>query len=114
MFGLGRESGKDIVFGKIGRIEWGYYPAGLIDGYTVAQKPDGTWRIRAMLVHSNAVNLSMGLARGELVFIAPIKIRDRRTGQEKQDEWRWPVRQIESGTALGPREIVASLGELLP
>jgi hypothetical protein len=100
--------GREVVRGKVGRLVWGYYPAASIEGYTVARQRDGTWHLRATLVESNSFNLAQGQAQGRLVFVAPIKVKD------KPREWRWPVQRIETGSALGPREIVASLGELLP
>ena len=105
--------GRDVIRGKVGRITWGYYPAAAIDGYTVARRPDGTWSLRATMVESNSFNLARGQTEGRLIFVAPIKVKDQQD-RLRDREWRWPVHQIETGSALGPREIVASLGELLP
>lgn len=92
--------GEGFIRGVVGRIEWGYYPAAAINGYSVSKRPDGRWSLRATLVTANAYNL----AQRPLVFVAP----------HEKGEWRWPVEQIDTGSALGPREIVAALGEPLP
>lgn len=100
--------GREVIRGKVARIDWEWYPAATIEGFTMAVGTDGQWHVRANLVSSNAFNMSRGQEAGRLMFIATVKLR------EKKREWRWPVERIDTGSALGPREIVATLGEPFP
>lgn len=88
------------IRGVIGRIDWGYFAAAAINGYSVRRQDDGTWALRATVVNFDAFKLR----QRPLVFIAP----------HQDGEWRWPVQQIDLGDGTGPRELRAMLGPQLP
>lgn len=99
------------IRGVVGRIDWGYFAAGAINGYTVQQLPDGTWTLRATLVNFDAFKIR----QRPLVFIAPHKEFDRATGKiVSEGEWRWPVKTLDLSEGSGPRELQATLGAQLP
>src|SRR5262245_14540741 len=66
--------------GVVGKIEWSYYAAASINGYTVTRASDGTWALRATVVNANAYNMT----QRPLIFIAP----------HQGGEWRWAIRTI--------------------
>jgi hypothetical protein len=68
------------IRGVIGRVEWGYFTAAAIHGYTVTRTAD-TWRLRASVVMADAYKL----AQRPLLFVAPTQ----------RGEWRWRVRRYD-------------------
>lgn len=54
--------------GVVARLEWGYYVAAAINGYTLTGQGD-TWKVRGAVVMADAFNLS----RRPLRFIVPTK-----------------------------------------
>lgn len=88
------------IRGDKGRIDWGYFPAGAIHGYTVQRQPDETWTLRGTLISFDQFKLR----QRPLVFIAA----------HAHGEWRWPVTTIDVGEGRGPRELQATLGPQLP
>jgi len=92
-------SGRPIR-GVVGRIDWGYFAAAAINGYSARQLADGAWALHATVVTFDAFKIR----QRPLVFIAP----------HQDGEWRWPVRTIDLGDGPGPRELHATLGQQLP
>jgi hypothetical protein len=88
------------IRGVVGRIEWGYFSAAAINGYTVQQLADGSWSLSGTVVAFDAFKIR----QRPLVFVAP----------HKDGEWRWPIRSTELGEGHGPRELQATLGPQLP
>jgi hypothetical protein len=88
------------IRGVVGRIDWGYFAAGAINSYSVQRCDDGTWALHATLVTFDAFKIR----QRNLIFIAP----------HKDGEWRWPVKSLDLGDGLGPRELRATLGPQLP
>lgn len=88
------------VRGVVGRIDWGYFPAAAINGYTVQRLEDGSWSLHGTVVNFDAFKIR----QKPLVFIAP----------HKEGEWRWPVKTLDLGAGVGPRELRAVLGPQLP
>lgn len=82
-----------------GRIDYGYFPAATLQGFTVTRTSKGEWTLRGRAVSWDAFNLT----RTPLVLVVPhvAKLTN------KPGEWRWPVRtiRIEHGNTvavLGP------------
>jgi hypothetical protein len=92
--------GPRDIRGVVGRIDWGYFAAAAINGYTIHRRRDGTWSLRGTIVTVDAFKIR----QRPLVFIAP----------HKDGEWRWPVQSIELGEGRGPRALSATLGPQLP
>lgn len=92
--------GPRPIRGVVGRIDWGYFAAGAINGYSLHRGADGTWALRGTLVHFDAFKIR----QRPLVFIAP----------HQHGEWRWPVQTVDLGDGPGPRELRATLGPQLP
>lgn len=92
--------GARPIRGVVGRIDWGYFVAAAINGYSVRRQGDGTWALRATVVNFDAFKVR----QRPLVFVAP----------HHDGEWRWPVKQIDLGEGPGPRELCAMLGPQLP
>lgn len=88
------------IRGVVGRIEWGYFAAGAINGYAVRQLADGAWSLVGTLVSFDAFKIR----QRPLIFVAP----------HKDGEWRWPMTTIDLGEGSGPRELRATLGPQLP
>lgn len=88
------------IRGITGRIDWGYFAAAAINGYTAQQLADGTWSLTATVVTFDAFKIR----QKPLVFIAA----------HKDGEWRWPIRTIDLSEGRGPRELSATLGPQLP
>lgn len=88
------------IRGIVGRLDWGYFPAAAINGYTARQCADGTWTLHGTAINVNAFKIR----QRPLVFVAP----------HKEGEWRWPVTRIDLGEGQGPREVQATLGPQLP
>ena len=88
------------IRGVVGRIDWGYFAAAAINGYTVRRAADGSWTLRGTVVTFDAFKIR----QKPLVFVAP----------HKDGEWRWPVKTIDLGEGYGPRELRATLGPQLP
>jgi hypothetical protein len=88
------------IRGVVGRIEWGYFAAGALNGYSVRRGEDGTWALHGTLVNFDAFKIR----QRPLVFVAP----------HQDGEWRWPVRTVDLGSGSGPRELRATLGPQLP
>lgn len=86
--------------GVIGRIDWGYFRAGAINGYRVSRSADGVWTLTGTLVAFDAFKMR----QRNLVFVAP----------HAHGEWRWPVKTVDLGEGSGPRELRATLGSQLP
>lgn len=88
------------IRGVVGRIEWGYFAAAAINGYTVRQLEDGGWTL-----HGTAINVdAFKIRQRPLRFVAP----------HQDGEWRWPIRSLDLGDGDGPRELQATLGPQLP
>lgn len=94
------EIGPRQIRGVVGRIDWGYFAAGAINGYTLTQCADGTWALRGTLVSFDAFKIR----QRDLKFVAP----------HKDGEWRWPVTTVDLSDGKGPRELRATLGPQLP
>lgn len=88
------------IRGVVGRIDWGYFVAGAINGYNVKRNEDGSWELKGTLVNFDAFKIR----QRPLVFIAP----------HAHGEWRWPVKTVDLGEGHGPRELRATLGPQLP
>jgi len=88
------------IRGVVGRLEWGYFTAGAINGYAVSPQSDGTWALRGTLVNCDAFKIR----QRPLIFVAP----------HAHGEWRWPVTQLEIGEGHGPRALQGTLGPQLP
>lgn len=86
--------------GVVGRLDWGYFAAGAINGYTAQRQPDGTWVLRGTLVTCDAFKIR----QRPLIFVAP----------HARGEWRWPVQTLDVGEGAGPRALRATLGPPLP
>jgi hypothetical protein len=83
-----------VLTGVVGRIEWHYYVAAAINGYTVDPPARGApdWRLVATVVLSDAYNLN----QRPLTFVA----------KHARGEWRFPVRAYE----LHDSRLTARLG----
>jgi hypothetical protein len=84
-----------LITGVIGTINWHYYTAAAIHGYTVTRAETGEWSLTATVVLSDAFKLS----QRPLTFVAP----------HDKGEWRWPIQalQLTEGAlraSLGPPE----------
>lgn len=88
------------ISGVVGRLDWGYFVAGAINGYKVQRNEDGSWELKGTLVNFDAFKIR----QRPLVFIAP----------HAHGEWRWPVKTVDLGEGIGPRELRATLGPQLP
>src|SRR4026207_178631 len=88
------------IRGVVGRIDWGYFAAGAINGYSLTRYADGTWALRGTLVNFDAFKIR----QRPLVFIAP----------HKDGEWRWPVKTLDLSEGHGPPGGHATLGAQLP
>jgi hypothetical protein len=88
------------IRGVVARIDWGYFAAAAINGYTVQRLEDGAWTVRATVVTFDAFKIR----QRPLVFIAP----------HRDGEWRWPVQTVDLSEGYGPRELRATLGPQLP
>lgn len=88
------------IRGVVGRIDWGYFAAGAVNGYTLQQLSDGTWALRGTLVTFDAFKIR----QRPLIFIAP----------HAHGEWRWPIAHLDIGDGTGPRELQGTLGPQLP
>lgn len=88
------------IRGVVGRLDWGYFVAGAINGYTAQRLEDGSWDLTGTLVNFDAFKIR----QRPLVFIAP----------HAHGEWRWPVKTVDLGEGSGPRELRATLGPQLP
>lgn len=88
------------IRGVVGRIDWGYFSAGAINGYRLHRNADDTWALHGTLVSFDAFKIR----QRPLVFIAP----------HQDGEWRWPVKTVDLGEGHGPRELRATLGPQLP
>lgn len=92
--------GPRPIRGIVGRIDWGYFSAGAINGYRITRCADGTWSLYGTLVDFDAFKIR----QRPLVFVAP----------HDHGEWRWPVQTVDVGDGQGPRELRATLGPQLP
>lgn len=88
------------IRGVVGRIDWGYFTAAAINGYTATQQADGSWSLHATVVSFDAFKIR----QRPLVFVAP----------HQDGEWRWPMKVVDLGEGHGPRELHARLGPQLP
>jgi len=88
------------IRGIVGRIDWSYFVAAAINGYTVTPCADGRWQLHATVVTFDAFKIR----QRPLIFIAP----------HKDGEWRWPITTVDLGEGHGPRELQATLGAQLP
>jgi len=87
--------GGGAITGVVGRIEWSYFVAAAINGYTVTR--NGTeWALRATVVSSDAFKLR----QRPLIFVAP----------HNKGEWRWAIRAL----SLENGRLVADLDPPLP
>jgi hypothetical protein len=88
------------IRGVVGRIEWGYFAAAAINGYTIRRLEDGSWSLHGTVVTFDAFKIR----QRPLIFVAP----------HKDGEWRWPMTTVDLGEGHGPRELQATLGAQLP
>ena len=88
------------IRGVVARIDWGYFAAAAINGYTIQRQDDGRWMVQATVVTFDAFKIR----QRPLIFIAP----------HKDGEWRWPVTSLDLGDGHGPRALRATLGPQLP
>lgn len=74
-----------VIRGVVGAIQWSYYKAAVVEGYTVIRQgpPKGphTWSLRARVVLVDTFKM----AQRPLIFVAPY---DHGT-------WRWPIVQYD-------------------
>jgi hypothetical protein len=91
-----------LLTGVVGRIDWGYFAAGAINGYRVSKSADGVWTMTGTLVNFDAFKIR----QRNLIFVAP----------HKHGEWRWPIKTLDLGVGegTGPREVRATLGPQCP
>jgi hypothetical protein len=74
--------------GVVGRIDWGYFAAAAINGYTVTlDQESGRFQLRATVVTHDAFKLT----QRPLVFVAPTK----------RAEWRFAIQRFEFNRAAG-------------
>jgi hypothetical protein len=92
--------GPRPIRGVVGRIDWGYFAAAAINGYSLRRQADGTWALRGVVVSCDAFKIN----QRPLTFVAP----------HAHGEWRWPVKTVDLGCGSGPRECRATLGPQLP
>jgi len=81
------------ITGVVGRVEWSYFVAAAIHGYTVTRSAENAWRLTATVVQADAFKLT----QTPLVFVAP----------HDNGAWRWPILSstLQAGTLtaqLGP------------
>lgn len=88
------------IRGVVGRIDWGYFAAAAINGYTAQRLSDGSWSLTATAVTFDAFKIR----QRPLIFVAP----------HKDGEWRWPIKSLDMGDGHGPRKVQAVLGPQLP
>jgi hypothetical protein len=88
------------IRGVVGRIDWGYFAAAAVNGYSLRQLEDGHWTLAGIVVNVDAFKIR----QRPLIFVAP----------HKDGEWRWPIRTIDLGEGHGPRALEATLGAQLP
>lgn len=69
-----------ILRGVVGRVEWGYYVAAGIEGYTVSCGDDKQWRLRATVITSDPFKMT----RRPLRFVAP----------HAKGTWTWPIESL--------------------
>lgn len=77
------------VRGVVGKLQWGYYDAARVEGYTVQRdKRTRRWSLRAHLV-PGSVN-AFNLRQKPLRFVAPyvIPAKDGKPSEKRQWEWR--------------------------
>lgn len=86
-----------MIRGIVARLDWGYFPAAAINGYTVTRRGD-RWSLVAQIVHRNAYNLD----QRPLHFIAPYR----------GGEWRWELREFR--IADDRPVLIGTLGPPLP
>jgi len=67
--------------GQVGRIDWGYYPAAALEGYTVTMTKVTRPILRARVVAVDVYNLR----QRPLLFLAP----------HAQGTWEWTVEQLQ-------------------
>jgi hypothetical protein len=88
------------IRGIVARITYGYGVAARVTNYALERQDDGVWRVRATIITFDAYQLR----QRPLIFVAP----------HKDGEWRWPIKTLDVGEGLGPRELRATLGPQLP
>jgi hypothetical protein len=88
------------IRGDKGRIDWGYFAAAAIYGFSIARNKDGGYTLTGTVVSLDSYKVS----QRNLVFAAVLNDR----------EWRWPVKSIDIAEGNGPRAFVATLGAQLP
>lgn len=72
-----------MLTGPIGRIEWGYYVAADVHGYTVTRhRETRQWSLTGIVGTSDAFKLS----QRPLTFVAPYN--------NEAGKWTWPIRSI--------------------
>lgn len=82
-----------------GRIDYGYFPAATLEGFTIKRTDRGEWSLRGRATKWDAFNLT----RAPLMLVVPHVAKP----SNKPGEWRWPVRsvRIDNGdtvAVLGP------------
>lgn len=88
------------IRGDKARIDWGYFAAAAIQGFSITRTKDGGYTLTGTVVTLDAFKVR----QKPLVFIAP----------HKDGEWRWPVVTLDIAEGHGPRAIRATLGAQLP
>jgi hypothetical protein len=82
--------------GVHGRIDYGYFPAATLEGFTVTRRSPTAFVLRGTCIDANAFNLR----QRPLVFVVPTQ----------SGEWRWPVETV----TVANGRLAAQLGAPLP
>jgi hypothetical protein len=82
--------------GVVGRIDYGYFPAATLEGFTITRTPAGVYRLRGRCVQANTFNLS----QRPLVFVVPTQLGD----------WRYPIEDL----TIADGHVSARLGPPIP
>lgn len=95
-----------FIRGKEGAIKWSYYAAAALRDYVVTCSPKQTWSLRATLVEADAFKM----AQRPLIFVAPYRWTDKKTGKQLVDVWQWPIESVHTEHGI----VSAALGPPLP
>ena len=83
------------IAGVVGAVQWAYYQAATIQGYTVT-RTGAAWSLRATVVAADAFKLS----QRPLVFVAT----------HQRGQWRWPIETLD----VRGGQLTARLGPPFP
>jgi hypothetical protein len=82
------------IRGVVATIEWAYYNAAAINGYTITRTETGQWSVRGTVVMADAYKM----AQRPLYLLAP----------HRYGKWRWPIERFQ----LNEGRFTAALGVL--